>query len=276
MADSTTTDKDREYAELADFTVRMCKVVVEPPMAGTPVEVPPELADAARVIMFHFGRAFRTFQALGLLLREGYTQDGLVLLRTFVEVFFEMAFVAQHPDEAHYYIEHGLKVESLLQQRAKKHAPPFMAPLLFLDRLGDSEQEDVGERLSHSAWHPRFRSTRARALAAGVPESDYELIYSLCSRYVHGSGDWLREVAKAVPGGIHVSYSADITERNLIMLIACEKLLEMLFILEGCLRVPIRAEILSIKRDFDAFKDRGAARVEKKYGHHGASRERGV
>jgi len=121
-----TTHIEREYSDLVDLAVRMYRVVVEPPMAGTPVEVPAKLADAARVIMFHFGRAFRTFQALGLLLREGYTQDGLVLLRTFVEVFFEMAFVAQHPEEAHYYIEHGLKVESLFQQRAKKYAPPFM------------------------------------------------------------------------------------------------------------------------------------------------------
>lgn len=268
MAEDTT-QKDLEYSALVDMALRMCKVVVEPPMAGSPVEVPGDLADAARVLMFHFGRAFRTFQALGLLLRDGYTQDGLVLLRTFVEVFFEMAFVARHPDDAHYYVEHGLKVEALLQQRAKAHAPDFMAPLLFLDHLGDAEWEAATGALSHSAWHPKFRSVRQRALAGGASEVDYDLIYSLCSRYVHGSGDWLREVAKAVPGGIHVSYGSDVTERNLILLIACEKLLEMLFILEGCLRIPIRAQILTIKDDFDGFKARGAGRVKTKYGAEG-------
>ena len=271
---SDTTEKDREYTELVDLALRMCRVVVEPPLAGSPVLVPPELADAAKVIMFHFGRAFRTFQALGLLLREGYTQDGLVLLRTFVEVFFEMAFVAKHPEDAHYYVEHGVKVEALLQKRAKAHAPSFIAPLLFLDHLGDTKWEEATGALSHSAWHPnpKLRSVRQRALAADVPEVYYDLIYSLCSRYVHGSGDWLREVAKNVPGGIHVSYGADVTERNLILFLACEKLLEMLFILEGCLSMPIRDPILAIKADFDAFKERGAARVSEKYGASGAQR----
>lgn len=263
-----TAEKDCEYTELVALALRMCKVVVEPPMAGSPVLVPPDLGDAAKVIMFHFGRAFRTFQALGLLLREGYTQDGLVLLRTFVEVFFEMAFVARHPEDAHYYVEHGLKVEALWQKRAKAHAPSFMAPLLFLDHLGDTEWQQVKGALSHSAWHPdpKFRSVRQRALEAGVPEIYYDLIYSSASRYVHGSGDWLREVAKNVTGGIHISYGADVTERNLILFLACEKLLEMLFILEGCLGMPIRDAILAINTDFDAFKERGAARVSRKYG----------
>ncbi len=259
-------DKDREYTELVALALRMCKVVVEPPMAGSPVLVPPDLAEAAKVIMFHFGRAFRTFQALGLLVREGYTQDGLVLLRTFVEMFFEMAFVARYPEDAHYYVEHGLKVEALWQKRAKTHAPSFMAPLLFLNHFGDTGWEQAKGALSHSAWHPRFRSVRQRALEAGVPEVYYDLVYSLGSRYVHGSGDWLRDVAKNVPGGIHVSYSADVTERNLILFLAADKLLEMLFILEGCLAMPIREAILAIKTDFDAFKERGAALVSRKYG----------
>jgi hypothetical protein len=258
-------DKDQEYSALVAIAVRMCKVVTEPPMAGSPVEVPPDLADAAQVIMFHFGRAFRTFQALGLLLREGYTQDGLVLLRTFIEVVFEMAFVAKRPQDAHYYLEHGRKMEALLQQKAKAHAPAFMAPSLILDHHGNAEWEQASGKL-HGAWHPEFISIKKRALEGGVPEIYYDLIYAFCSRYVHGSGDWLRQVAAAVPGGIHVSYGADVTERNLILLMACDKLLEMLFILEGCLRIPIRDQILAVKDDFDAFKDGGAARIARKYG----------
>jgi hypothetical protein len=177
-----------------------------------------------------------------------------------------MAFVARHPEDAHYYVEHGLKIEALWQKRAKKHAPSFMAPLLFLDHLGDTQWEQAAIKLDHSAWHPKFRNVRARANEAGVPDVYYDLVYSLGSRYVHGSGDWLRDVAKNVPGGIHVSYDADVTERNLILFLASDKLLEMLFILEGCLRMPIRDAILAIKADFDAFKEKGAARVSKKYG----------
>lgn len=260
--------KDREYSELVNLAVRLFKVVTEPPLAGSPVLVPPELADAARVIMFHFGRAFRTFQALGLLLREGYTQDGLVLLRTFLEVFFEMAFLARHPEDAHFYLEHGQKMEALLQQRAKTHAPAFMAPLLFLGSLAEPGMKSAKGGLAHGAWHPdkRFRNIRQRALAAGVPEMDYDLVYSLGSRYVHGSGDWLRDIARNVPGGIHVSYEEDVTERNLILFLACEKFIEMLLILEGCLRMPIREQIAAIRADFDVFVQGAAARAASKYG----------
>jgi len=85
--------KDKAYKEWVEIATRICRIVTEPPMAGSPVSVPPDKVDAAKVLMFHFGRAFRTFTGLGLLLREGYTQDGIVLSRVLLEVLFEMAFI---------------------------------------------------------------------------------------------------------------------------------------------------------------------------------------
>src|SRR3990172_1429722 len=91
-------------AEWVDLANRLGRIVVEPPLAGTEVKVAPEFVPAAQVLMFHFGRSFRTFTALGLLLSHGYTQDALVLARTLLEVLFEMGFVASHPEDAHYFL----------------------------------------------------------------------------------------------------------------------------------------------------------------------------
>jgi len=54
------TDNDTGYRQWVEVAIHLCKVVMEPPMAGSPVRVPPDKVDAARVLMFHFGRGFRT------------------------------------------------------------------------------------------------------------------------------------------------------------------------------------------------------------------------
>jgi hypothetical protein len=55
-------------------------------------------------------------------------------------------------------------------------------------------------------------------------------------------------------------------ERRLVLFIACDKFLEMLFMLEGCLKMPIRDRLLELKRDYDALVAKGAAIVNLKYG----------
>jgi hypothetical protein len=226
--------------------------------------------------MFHFVRASRTFQAIGLLAANGFTQDAVVLLRTLVEVFFEMAFIAKYPADASFYLEHAQKLERAWQERARTQAPELLVFLGVSDATPTNPSE---KRVGHGAWHPQFKTVRQRALAAGVPMTDYDLMYSLASRYVHGSGDWLREVMKASPEGVYVSYGSDRMERRLVLFIACDKFLEMLFMLEGCLKVPIRDRLMELKAEYDALVKKGAAIVNVKYGlgdaaEHGGEPER--
>jgi hypothetical protein len=257
---------DHDYEEWNKFAAKLWAVVKEPPLAGSQISAPPEFVTAGKVLMFHFVRASRTFQAIGLLAANGFSQDAVVLLRTLVEVFFEMAFIAKYPADASFYLEHGQKLERAWQERARTLAPEL---LIFLGvPHGASADEPPQKRVSHGAWHPnpQLKTVRQRALAAGVPMTDYDLLYSLASRYVHGSGDWLREVMKASPEGVYVSYGSDRMERRLVLFIACDKFLEMLFMLEGCLKVPIRDRVMELKAEYDILVKQGSAIVNVKYG----------
>jgi hypothetical protein len=146
---------------------------------------------------------------------------------------------------------------------AKTQAPELLTFLGVAEEISAADPPE--KRVGHGAWHPKFKSVRQRAEAAGVPMTDYDLLYALASRYVHGSGDWLREVMKVAPDGVYVSYGSDRMERRLVLFIACDKFLEMLFMLEGCLKVPIRDRIMELKREYDALVSKGAAIVNLKY-----------
>ena len=88
--------------------------VTNPPMAGAQVRVPPSDVQAARILWFQWGRSFRTFRAIVALVRAGYSEDSTVLLRTLLEVLFEMAFIAKFPDDAEIFISHGLRAQAAL------------------------------------------------------------------------------------------------------------------------------------------------------------------
>jgi hypothetical protein len=254
---------DQDYLDWNQFASKLWAVVKEPPLAGSTLSAPSDFVVAGTVLMFHFTRACRTFQAIGLLAANGFTQDALVLGRTLIEVFFEMAFIARYPADAELYLQHAEKIESAWQRRAKEHAPEL---LIFLGVPDPSADDQPEKRVSHGGWHPRFKSIRQRAEAAGVSITDYDLLYALASRYVHGSGDWMRELTRVESDGVFVSYGSDRMERRLVLFIACDKFLEMLFMLEGCLKVPIRDRLLELKREYDALVAKGAAIVNVKYG----------
>ena len=262
---STSLDQaEQDYHDWNQFAAKLWAVVKEPPLAGSTLSAPPEFVTAGAVLMFHFVRASRTFQAIGLLAANGFTQDALVLGRTLVEVFFEMSFIARFPSDAVFYLEHAKKIERSWQQRAKTEAPELLTFLGVTEQI--SADDPPEKRAGHGAWHPKFKSVRQRAEAAGVPMTDYDLLYSLASRYVHGSGDWMRELMTVGSDGVYVSYESDRMERRLVLFIACDKFLEMLFMLEGCLNVPIRDRLLELKREYDTLVAKGASIVNLKYG----------
>lgn len=237
-------------AEWVDLANRIGRVVVEPPLAGTEVKVVPEFVPAAQVLMFHFGRAFRTFTALGLLLSHGYTQDALVLTRTLLEVLFEMAFVARYPEDAHFFLEHGIAVEIAFRKNSLRYRHDAQAGIQAGQPSGSAPS------ISHGAWHPKHKSVRSRAVASGVPVIYYDLFYALASRYSHGSGDWVREIARRVPGGIHVSYGADKMEGELVVLMACDTLLQILIVANAALALGLADIIRSIQDDFTSLAAR--------------------
>lgn len=243
----------REWADMANRLGR----IVGGPLAGRQVAVAPEYVPAAQVLMFHFGRSFRTFTALGLLLGEGYTQDALVLARTLLEVLFEMAFVARYPGDAPYFLEHGVAVESQFLETCLAYAPNRPRVMSEVeDPVAGRPSLPPTRALGHGAWHPKYKSVRSRAVASGIPQIYYDLFYSLASRYSHGSGDWLREIARREPGGIHVSYTADKLEAELVVLMACDTFLQILIVANAALRLELGEVLREAQEDFTSLSGR--------------------
>ncbi len=242
------------YDELTDLAQEICKVVIEPPMAGSQVAVTPDKVNAAKVLMFHFGRGFRTFQAIGLLLANGYSQDGTVLARVLLEVLFEMAFIAKHPQDAELYLKYGEEMEKQWEGTAQRY-DPWSLPL-----------SDSTKPKPKGSWHPKFKSVRRRGIEGGIHSVYYDMFYSLASRYVHGSGDWLRELTRSALEDVRVSYSQDLLERKVAMFIACGCMVEMLRIVEGCLKIPVKEQVASVTQEYNRLAKMGLDEVVKRRG----------
>lgn len=213
---------------------RLGAMVSQPPISGSEVAVAERFVPAAQVLMFHFGRAVRTFRAICLLLSNGFTQDAVVLGRTLLEVLFEMAFVARFPEDAHYYFAHALDLENRSQRNWRAYSPA-RSSATEVSKIKHGEPADYVSGLSHGAWHPKYKTVKKRAKESGIPQIYYDLFYSLASRYSHGSGDWLREIARKVHDRIEVSYEGDRMEHDLVLLITCDTFLQILIVADAAL-----------------------------------------
>lgn len=240
------------------FGTEIEQLVSSPPLAGAQIEVPPELVEAAQVLKFHFERGFRTYRGLTLLTISGFPEDAMVLLRTLLEVLFEMAFIAKHPEDARLYLDHGTKTEVEWWQRMRALGPnDFSAAAGFSEAAAVSEISDTGKPLidhkvrkgkrQKRAWHHKFVGVRDRAIEGGVVPFFYDLAYSLCSRYSHGSGDWMRELARGGNPASRISQKGDAGEGALAVMFASLCVLEQLEIICGCLALPTDGRLQALR-----------------------------
>lgn len=234
---------------------RLGGLVTQPPIAGFQVAVAPEFVPAAQVLMFHFGRGVRTYSAVCHLLSHGFTQDAVVLGRTLLEVLFEMAFIARFPEDANHYFAHALEIEKSFQRNWTAYRPSAKDGVNGLE----SNQGEPAERLSginHGAWHPKYKTVRARARESGIPSIYYDLFYALASRYSHGSGDWLREIVRKGEGRIQVSYEGDRMEHDLVLLVTCDTFLQILIVASAALGIKADELLHTVHDDLTSLVSR--------------------
>lgn len=232
MAFEPSDETMRSWAKHAE---RLNGILSHPRLAQRAVEVDERYALAASIVMFHFGRGVRTYRAIGSLLAGSFTQDAMALSRVLLETVFELAFMASHPEDAELYLKHGVAIEQAWAAKSFKHAPELVAKRWNFD----PQLKDAKPNINHSGWHPRYRSVKQRAIAAGVDPFMYDFLYAIASRYIHGSGDWIREIGKGQKTPIRISYDADRLDATLVIMIACECFLGMLHISNKFLNLDI-------------------------------------
>lgn len=219
--------------------------VTTPPMAGSQMRAPAEYVNAGRLLVFQWGRSIRSFRAILTLVREGFSEDAIVIGRTLLEGLFEMAFIAKHPEAAEMRISHGLRAQAGDCKWARENIemPPSLAASVGLQEAKalvlDPERTMKPKRSPRSRWHPKFRTIKDRAIEAGVNPLYYDILYSFTSRYVHGSGDWLAELLSPWVQQSRVSYGASSEESALAMMTACMCIVEELRLLDGCLSLEL-------------------------------------
>jgi len=251
-----------------DFSVEVEHFVTNPPMAGAEIRVPPTHVEAAQVLMFHWGRGFRTYRSIHLLVISGFPDDAMVLLRVFLEILFEMAFIAKHPEDSGLYLENGKKTEIAWWRKIRKVVPDEMyAAAGFSEAVLASEIEDTKEKerkAPKSAWHPKYRSVRQRAIEAGAKPFLYDLVYSLASRYIHGSGDWMHELACKEKRGIRINYTGSPKEGALAAMFANVCVVEQLEILNSCLDLKAESQLNKLRENLNALcSDEWKQAIEK-------------
>jgi len=236
------------HKQWVDMANRLGAMVSQPPISGFEVAVSEQFVTAAQVLMFHFGRGVRTYSAICLLLSNGFTQDAVVLARTLLEVLFEMAFIARFPEDAHYYFAHAIDLEKRFQRNWWAYSPD-RSSATGVSKIKQGEPADHVSGLRHGAWHPKHMSVKQRAKKSGIPIIYYDLFYSLASRYSHGSGDWLREIARKCHDRIEVSYEGDRMEHDLVLLIACDTFLQILVVADAALGLKATDVLRPVHKD---------------------------
>ncbi len=221
MSFEPTDETTRRWAKHAE---RLDATLSHPLLKNRAIEVEEEYALAASILMFHFGRGVRTFRAIGSLIAGGFTQDAMALCRVLLETLFETAFMASHPQDAEKYLKHGIAVEKSWAAKSFEYAPELVSKRWKFD----PELKNAKSKINHSSWHPKYRSVKQRAIEGGVHPFVYDFLYAIASRYIHGSGDWIREIGKGQKTPIRIDFSSDRLDQALVILIACECFLGML------------------------------------------------
>lgn len=265
---SSETSPVEEWLKFSDDIITF---VQNPPMAGARARVPPEYYQAGRFLMFQWGRSFRTFQALLLLVRSGYSEDATVLLRTLLEGFFEIAFMAKHPHEADRYLAYGSRTQATDFKRVREEYdfPDEMKAAASVmeakSLISDPERKMKPKKGPRSGWHPKFRSVRQRAIEAGVPSFYYDMVYGFTSRYVHGSGDWMAEFFSPFKEKSRISYKGDTGTSALATMMTCECIVEILKILDGCLNFELGEPLKDLLMRQSKIRDENFEAVLSKY-----------
>lgn len=241
-----------KHAERLDATLK------HPRLQNKVIAVEQEFALAANIVMFHFGRGVRTYRAIGSLIAGGFTQDAMALCRVLLETLFETAFMASHPNDADKYLKHGIAVEKAWAAKSFEHAPELVAKRWKFD----PELREAKSNVNHSSWHPKYRSVKQRAIAGGVHPIVYDFLYSIASRYIHGSGDWIREISKGQKGPIRIDFSSDRLDQALVILIACECFLGMLRISNEFLDLDIDELVTELEEENQQLSSRSWGEFE--------------
>lgn len=260
---------DETIKKWVDFGVEVEHFVTNPPMAGAQITVPPTHVEAAKVLMFHWSRGFRTYRAIHLLVISGFPDDAMVLLRVFLEILFEMSFIAKHPEDASIYLENGKRAEIAWWRKFRELAPEGMyaaagfSEAVLASEINDSENKE--RKHAKSAWHPKYKSVKQRAIEAGAKPFLYDIVYSLASRYIHGSGDWMHELACKEDKGIRVNYKGSPKEGALAAMFANTCVLEQLEILNGCLNLKAEQQLIELRKKFNSLSQEEWHQAKDKY-----------
>lgn len=136
MEDRASSGEKHPIDKWLKLSEEIIRFVTSPSMSEAQARVPPEYVQAGRFLMFQWGRNFRTFKALLLLVQNGYSEDAAVLLRTLLEGYFEVAFMAKHPHEADRYLSYGCRTQAAdFKRNREEYNLPDDLHLLLLWKL---------------------------------------------------------------------------------------------------------------------------------------------
>jgi hypothetical protein len=128
-------DMAREYAEqIFSRTMELAERFIRA-MSTYPAGADDETWAYQATVHFFFCKAYKTYQALALLCRAGFVEDGEVLSRTIFELYLQTRYMSTDPKR--------------MARLFAEHAP--------VRRL--LEALDVTHEIRNSGFHLRFRST---------------------------------------------------------------------------------------------------------------------
>jgi hypothetical protein len=159
-----------------------------------------------RAMLFFFCKAFKSYQAIQLLWREGFREDAYVLARTIYELRLQAMYLSQDPEgRSMLFIRHWFKAGFGTLQLLKRIAKPEWADGIeqgaqemrkaaerfgCADILENSDAEQAERAISQKWWGKGIKGLAKdlgleNEVESGARVQEYDLIYSQLSDYTH-------------------------------------------------------------------------------------------
>ncbi len=153
-----------------------------------------------RASLFFFCRAFKAYQAVAMLWREGFSEDAYSLARTVYELRLQAIYLSRDPaPRAKLFIRHWFKAGfGTLELLKKRGRPEWLQSLEIAEReiraaaaeLGIvdvfDDPEDAKRAIGRKWWDAGIRGTGIKGLVEelGIGE-EYDWVYAQMSDYSH-------------------------------------------------------------------------------------------
>lgn len=176
-------------------------------------------------MFFFFCKAYKSYQAIRVLWREGFAEDALIIARTIFELALQGRYMQEDPKpRARLFVEHDPVVRYRYYQKLKRSGDTIFLPAIESRTQELSELKQQHDRLKakypeNKGWWGQSIAWLAKHLGKNM-ETQYATIYWIQSNLVHSGSPAAKEYMKEDQGALKINCYPTPSDQVMIPLVA--------------------------------------------------------